>query len=217
MNGVGKVIYNSLQSMLDDEKMKFKSTDLFPIANTDKCQFFTIELCMPYENQQFAKMLNENRKFFRSGWCYTTAENVVAMGKELGLDIEFYSGWVRHGTWLHHAWAVVDKIHLIDLTISKRETILLKTVNTEEPQWRERVAPILIEYGENPLPVEMDCVFGQPLDSMFYFGSPDTPINARRIFNRLMKKIPRHPSYARKGKGNEVGASELQKLLWKGK
>jgi hypothetical protein len=144
---------------------------------------------------------------WESGRCYGNTARVVSLWP----GAKYFSGWLfaRSRFPYHHAWAVVGD-SVVDMSISRGEIEYLTGVDYDDPQWREKAAPVLFRMSRESVP-SRDRVIGKPIEGFIYVGCEDDLESARGRFRKLMRDYPDHPSYARKI--DPAGYSELQRVL----
>ncbi|MCS7460372.1 hypothetical protein N0M98_09480 [Paenibacillus doosanensis] len=196
----------------------------YPIADLKNIRIFhkdnTIDSVI--NNEELASELNKHN--FETGQCYSNAVKVCEIGRKLGVNIEFWVGWVEVSKGLvpiHHAWNVYDG-HIIDVSISYHDAIVIK--QTEEAIQKmeqkknmrfmartEMYAAMLRKMEPKRPPTIIDRVFGAILDEKTYIGSPDTIDNAVNTWTSIMERFPQHPTI----KEMATGETRLQAALRK--
>lgn len=188
--------------------------EYFPVKDKENIEVFLKENCREFK---LAKLINKiNKLEFEKGRCYTNINRIIEAGKEVNIDIKFYSGWVfpRSIKAMHHAWGVIKTkfgFQVLDPAFSKKELKLYETIDYDKENWREVLAKKILDFEKNK-DNEEKMVLGKPPEGIIYFGCPDNKENAINTFNNLIDKFPNHPSYSGKGT-SPVGRSELQKEL----
>lgn len=113
------------------------------------------------ENEALKSELDKYR--FTSGNCYYNANTVCYIGREVGIDVEFWAGWLCIGYYpVYHAWNVWDD-NIIVVSFSFYESALISQANEENggKAPREYIAAKLLG-AEKTYPVTTThSVFGQ--------------------------------------------------------
>jgi hypothetical protein len=190
---------------------------LFPLASRKDGRLFLEPITEEYDNGEFWRLVDEicvKLDGFESGFCYKNSEYVYELGVAMGLDVEYYVGWLfmaPHTLPVHHAWVVVDGKHLIDVSVNvKVQNYILENVDLSVVDWRSRIAEGIANIEKERLPVKDWCVSGLVRLPMIYVGSPDKSDSARKRFRDLMRDYPNHPTYIQQGR-NKLDKSDLQK------
>lgn len=202
----------------DDTEYKIPS-DLFPVLNKPSLRYFSYaDTDTLGANTELARIYDSLE--FKVGFCYSNIEQYSEALKKAGLkNFKIYTGWViTYGLPVHHCWLVWDDKHVIDpgVTLVENAYLLqaaeLKKNNPEASmdEMRELFVSIHKKY-ESANNTEYRT-FGKVAPFAFYIGTETTPVQGRKIFNKLMKDYPEHPSYARGGM-NGQGESTLQTML----
>lgn len=196
-----------------DEKEYTLGSDMFPIADTSNIKVFSSDNTSSFNNDELNRIIDNNE--FDVGHCYTNSEKIRLVADHLGLNAEYYTGWLfvsDSAPPIHHAWTVIDGSHVIDMAYSERAMRFAKKVNGF-PDWRERFAAETVRRRAT-IRRSKDCIMGKVLDGMHYVGSIDEMNAAKKRFRDAMAKYPDHVSYRRKGT-EPTGASPIQEMVWK--
>lgn len=182
---------------------------MFPTSSKD-VKAFTEENTKPFQHEELNRVLDFNQ--FEIAHCYSNAQKVLLISKQLGINAEYYSGWIfvpHTQIPVHHAWTVIDGVHLIDIGVSER---LLRFQNKVfgDPNWRKRFAEEAVTVQS--LRPSKRGVIGHVPDGVVYVGSVDEIEAARKRYRDMMARFPRHPSYSTKSLPS--GATELQQAIW---
>lgn len=199
--------------LVDFNNNKFDiGSKLYPVRYKKHVKVFTYNNTKKIQDSRAYKAIDSLQ--FNPGFCYTNADMLCKKLKENGVcNPEFYAGWYIVGDKsTHHAWVVIDG-NLIDVNIRQSMYDILKTVDYKNPQWRQGAA-MRIKAAEKRIKLSQDCICGKVFKGMCYAGTRDKPELAKTRFNILMKRFPKHPSYAHKG-ANPTGLSEFQKEWYK--
>ncbi len=212
---------NQILNLNGEVSMKFNiegneyevGTRMFPVADIDDVRIYDLSNTEPFSNEELSRIIDINE--FEIGHCYTNAEKIRLICEKLEIPVEYFSGWLfvpNQENPLHHAWAVIDKKHLIDMGFSERDIKFQKKIQGD-PRWRERFAE---ETARRRATIRRskDCVMGKVPEGMKYVGSPDEINSAKKIFRDLIKRYPKHISYRKKGM-NPTGASPIQEMVWR--
>lgn len=205
---------------------------MYPVASEEKCALFNADNCSErIQHSQLEDALNKRR--FDSGHCYENAADVCEIGKELGLQIEFWAGWTLLGhEIIHHAWNVYDG-KIIDVSNSIFEWAVMKTTFDNYsgiPEGLNRKYAENLQKGQKVRPATTnDSIFGfipsrdnigqeeerwlyeLALDyckEYKYIGSPDEPLEALLRIKMLINRYPNHPAFKYKG-----GKTNLQREI----
>jgi hypothetical protein len=194
--------------MIYDEKFFTKFSNLYPLSNPKKARLFANYNTESYALQAELKTFIDTYPNFMTGRCYTNSTVLTEYGKSLGYKIEFYSGWLSSSGYppIHHAWCVLDKKHLIDVSLSLIETEAFIEAHSMIEKMKENgrepydFRAFSVRHANkvkkrNKVKKYDDIPVGKVPDYFIYMGSPDNPYNARKIYNDLMEKYPNHPSY----------------------
>lgn len=203
---------NKLTWEFENQKFKMPS-DKFPLPDREDIYVFTEDNTEKYENKELKKEIDKLNTTV--GKCYTNTEKIVQAGKKLGIDIEYMGGWIfpRGPIPIHHAWAVIEQKHVIDLAYSKKlisARAFLDFENNPE-QAREVYAERIKDIYK--LPTSERCVFGKMLPEFIYIGVKSSKMELIKQFNKLRKQYPNHISY--KNNNSLDGRSNFQKMLHK--
>lgn len=196
-----------------DEKEYTMGSDMFPIADTSSIRVFSSDNTSAFINDELNRIIDNNE--FDVGHCYTNSEKIRLVAGHLNLSVEYYAGWLfvsDSAPPIHHAWTVIDGVHVIDMAYSERAMKFAKKINGF-PDWRERFAAETVRRRAT-IRKSKDCIMGKVLEGMLYIGSKDEMNAAKKRFKDTMKKYPNHISYGRKGM-NSTGASPIQEMVWK--
>lgn len=188
-------------------------SDLFPVARKDAMRKFHKGNTRSLEYPELSAALESQE--FKAGMCYTNANVVQVIAQKLGIPVQFYAGWLLIGQEqmpIHHAWCVIDG-NVIDTSMDVRDMIAFKKVDYTKPNWREQALELMKQEAQTHVPVNQRSIWGKVDDPLYYVGSPDSPQNARIIFNTLLDRYPKHPSYHKLI--NEKGQSKLQEMMEK--
>jgi hypothetical protein len=195
-----------------NDKKYFVGSDMFPVSDPEQIESFKSDNTEPFWNEEFCKIIDVNT--FDAGHCYSNAEKIRLIAERFQLPVKYYSGWLFARTSIptHHAWAVIDNKHLIDMGYSERSIKFLQKVYSF-PDWRERFADN-VAYRKSNIRHSKDCIMGKVLDGFIYVGSIDEMEAARKRFRDMRDIYPDHFSYSRRGQ-NMYGASAVQEEIFK--
>jgi hypothetical protein len=201
-----------------NDKSKYKiPSKMFPLSNKKNSAVFTPATTVPYENEELIHLIN--KVDLPMGMCYTNSEKIRQIGEHLGIELEFFSGWIfKVGDMpKHHAWIAFQHEHGVSIIDSLKEYLFRDAhknfpVDYNDPDWRKKSALAVKQVmREKPLNSQQ-IVIGQVPEAIFYVGSPDTLNNSRKIFNKLTEQFPKHPAYMGDGDSLE-GKSKLQEEM----
>lgn len=186
-------------------------SSLYPVKDRKNVQVFYESNTTPFKHEGLEKWIDTHD--FKAGFCYTNAELLRQAGQELNLPIEFYAGWVfiADHVPVHHAWAVIDG-NVIDTNFRKSTIEVLKTVDYQNPLWREGAA-MRIKAREKRIPLSKDCIMGKVFENILFAGTKDTCELSKMRYNTMIDKFPNHPSYQHKPSQHDM--TPLQKELYK--
>jgi hypothetical protein len=140
-----------------------------------------------------------DRQEYCIGRCYTNTRKVVEALCAEGYSAKSYVGWMfvsGSEPPIHHCWAVVDDIHIVDL--ADDYTVMLSGTNGERFQAaatieekRELIASFHLEarkyaHRQRCYPI------GVPTPRLLYVGCKCSPEAGIVEYQRLMKKFPNH-------------------------
>jgi len=184
---------------------------LYPVCSKNVVKIFHSDNTTDINNDKLNEFINNNNKF-NLGFCYTNTGLLYDAGNVLNLNIEYYAGWlfIKNHPPIHHAWAVLNG-NVIDVSFRKSMFEILKTVDYSNPLWREGAA-MRIKAKEKRILLSDDCVNGKVFDCLVFAGTKDTLELAKQRYNKLIERIPNHPSYA--GRNNAHGMTEFQKQYY---
>lgn len=139
------------------------------------------------------------------GRCYLTVDSGLAALRGAGYtakhDVAFYCGWATNiatSGWLHHAWLVIDRHSVIDLTAEKIgpfADLRNKAIVGEVPITdREKLANAMKRFEREPHSIQELIHYGQCKD-WCYIGVPSDREEGIDAFNKLLQKYPEHPEY----------------------
>ena len=133
------------------------------------------------------------------GQCYDNAEKVTAALCVAGYDAKYYSGWMfvsGSETPLHHAWTVLDGIHVIDLA----DDIALQhhnAANFKQAKNLDEARALMVGFSKwaQNFPHSKRCMpFGVPSPTVLYVGAPSNRPAALNAAKSLFTAYPNHPS-----------------------
>lgn len=182
---------------------------IFPTSSKD-VRTFTSENTKPLHHEELNRILDINE--FEIAHCYTNAQKVLLISERLDLKVEYYAGWIfvpYTEIPVHHAWTVINGIHLIDIGMSERLLQFQKKV-FGDPNWRKRFAEETVAVQK--LKPSKRGVIGHVPEGLTYIGSVDEIEAARKRFRDMMARFPRHPSYSTSSLPS--GATALQQEIW---
>lgn len=195
------IIENELYFTMENNKYKIPSK-LYPLSRKTKISIFSDR-----NTENFLDMSaiceELDNLYFNAGLCYTNTDKVCRTLTNKVEYIQFYSGWVFAGANppKHHAWAVVQIGGQIGIIDSYKYNLLQKIIfdygeHIHQNDWKEKIAQKIVEYDKQMKNHEK-IIIGKCPSHFLYVGTPDTLKNARRVYNLLVKKFDKHPSYAK--------------------
>ena len=206
------------------EKFKFRldgcvqvmGTKMFPLPSKSNVFYYNNEVTNPIEDEQILKVLDSLE--FKEGFCYQNSNKIVKALEQIGVDAEFYAGWLFYMSDypVHHSWVVIDDKFVIDMSVN---VLAFKEYKKEceanEPDSMDEARRLLIEVNER---VEQNNensqlgVAGEVPEFAFYIGGKSTPYKARKNFNDMIDQLAdEHPTYSRDGM-NPHGRSKIQQM-----
>lgn len=201
-------LHRSDGSLLDSVNIP---TVMWPLAGP--YEVFGCNNCQEISDPEVVRIINEQA--YRIGHCYQNATNVTEALCKAGYNAKFYAGWMFIGSNqhpLHHAWTVLDGVHIIDLA----EDLTLQDANAEnfkkgKTDAERRALHVSFTKWSLQFPHSERCIpFGIPAARVLYVGCPDTRERAINEFNSLMHLYPEHPC-CKKTRIN--GMTEMQAML----
>lgn len=201
-----------------NDKSKYKiPSKMFPLSSKKNIGVFTPSDTVPYEHTQFFHLINQIE--LPMGMCYSNSEMIRQIGEQLGLTVQYFSGWIfKMGDMpKHHAWIVVQHQKGVSMIDSLKENLFREAsekypVDYNDPDWRKKSALGVKQIlREKPLNYQQ-IIIGQVPEGIFYVGSPDTLENSRKILNKLTEEFPKHPAYMGVG-DNLEGRSKFQEEM----
>lgn len=191
------------------------STDLiggpmYPLSNPKKKKVFEEGWGeeLP-EDDGFAALVRviHERTPFDFGHCYSNADKVVTNGWGNGWRghrLIPYAGWIAFDNdpdyWIHHAWAVLDDKHLIDMGCCRMSTVIDKKMGPERDAmrkemseagkssfefaiaWRLKYCEVMKAFEDGD--VVENRVWGKVPPRMTYAGDPCGKERAVEIYNK---------------------------------
>lgn len=170
-------------------------TDYYPL-NKDEFKVFHCNNTKKVVDE--ALLMTINKAEYKIGHCYRNTENIVHLLKEAGYDVKSYVGWLFVAETqfpVHHCWAVVDDIYVIDL--SDDFTMMFSAENYKNfvglnvMETRVAMLEFALEARKQPHSVRCSPV-GKPSPMLYYIGCECEPEDGKRIYNELIKKYPVH-------------------------
>lgn len=186
---------------------------MFPLSDSSQMKVFDSSNTLPYINEHLNQILDSNE--FEVGHCYTNTEKVRLICEKLGVASTYYSGWVfvpGPGYPIHHAWSVIDGVHVIDMGMSPRMIRFQKKIEGD-PNWRQRFAEETARV-RSTIRRSKDCVMGAVPEGVRYVGSPDSMEPSKKIYRDTIKKFPKHISYYSRKGDDPMDATDIQKRVW---
>lgn len=162
-----------------------------------KPEMFHHNCCEPIEDAAVTDLVNSIP--YCVGECYSNAGAVTDALCAAGYQAKTYVGWLFvSGTEypLHHAWTVLDGIHVIDL--EDDFALIAYSYNKFVTEETEYEADLLIdefqEWAQTNLKHSERCQpFGVPAAQLLYVGAENTPLGGICEFQNLVAKYPDHP------------------------
>lgn len=186
----------------------------YPLSNNN-FKVFTFENTCELKDEDAIKIIDGIER--RIGFCYTNAENVVNAFANTNYNAKYYVGWYFVGNEypVHHAWAVLNDVYLIDLTNNSGWFFsnLDKFENKSIDECRALLLDLELFLKDKP-----NSVYCNPLGmsiggNRLYIGCESNADEGKMIFNKLIRDFPNHP--CRKGSKTSPDISPLQEMLIK--
>ncbi len=178
-------------------------------------QVFHYNNCELIENEVVKDIVNQMK--YRIGHCYSNAEAVTKALFDAGFHAKMYVGWLFLGNKqypIHHAWTVLDGIHVIDLA----DDFALQSYNKEnfaivKTEEERRLLLLSFTKWARELPHTKRCMpFGVPSPILLYIGSECNRETGIQIYNNLMTVYPNHPCSE---KVQKSGMTRMQEMFAK--
>ncbi|WCK57623.1 hypothetical protein PP175_26535 (plasmid) [Aneurinibacillus sp. Ricciae_BoGa-3] len=198
-----------------NEKSKYKiPSKMYPVSSKKNLVLFHSENTVPLTRDDVIKAIDNID--LPIGRCYSNSERIRLIGEQIGVSLEFYSGWVfKIGDMpKHHAWIVYQHQEGISIIDSLKENLFREAANRypvdyTQADWRKQATQSVKKVSKELPFNHQQIIIGQALVGMLYVGSPDTIDNARKLYNDTIDVFPNHPSYLGEG-DNTQGRSKLQ-------
>lgn len=151
---------------------------------------------------------------YHYGHCYSNAEAVTKDLCDAGYEAKTYVGWLflaRNLYPIHHAWTVVNGIHVIDLA----DDFALQAYNEEQFEAdsdnERRLRRLGFIKWAQQFPHSERCTpFGTPAPDLLYIGCECSREDGVQIYNNLIYTYPNHPCAE---KVQEDGMTKMQQLM----
>lgn len=150
------------------------------------------------------------------GKCYSTCSAIAKKAEESGYTkrhkVEYYAGWMHFiytDKLVHHAWIVIDGIHVIDMTIKKsgkmRAFMDCSERGIHKPFSRELLAKWTHEEIEEHAAYSKYHFCGKA-EECIYIGTKCTEEEAKMSFRNLLNKgnLPGYKSVSGNGYENKL-------------
>lgn len=195
-------------------------SNLYPLPNNSDIKVFTSENTKEIERTDISEILSDD--IYKIGFCYTNADLIANKLVRAGLNIkvEFYSGWLlSYNKMVHHAWVVLDDIHIIDTAFFRDDNSLKQFYDNNRLGKafylnKQQIADNTIKLMNSKESFHKKYMYGRILDNNnIYIGVKSNSIEARKSFIDLLNKNPNHPDYLNMNK--ETGSNETLDLIYK--
>jgi hypothetical protein len=211
------VVGNSIVFWINNTRYQVPSK-MFPVASKSQTMPFAKANTVPLDNDTVNTVVDSFD--FRMGHCYSNSDMVFSALQAAGFDVTYYAGWTFAGNKMprHHAWVILKHtggVSIIDtfayFAVNRVEAEC--PVSRADENWRTAYARRIKHYEET-MPNHEKMIIGKAPEGFIYVGSPDTPENAKNLFNEAIARYAVHPAYIEKD-ANAYGHSLLQKELMK--
>lgn len=210
----------------------FLGSDFFPMPNGDHYYLDHENMDSPLflEMEKFQLLLRHiNNNDIEIGKCFANSRKVQMIGEAIGIEIEYWSGWLfTNPIPTFHAWNVIradqNRDYILDVSLHKArfettkqfvQQLNEKKISYGDEQRRELAG--ILKHIKNDISMET-VVFGKPIKDTFYFGGSDEYEKSVKRFEALMKAFRKkgHPSFHVKD-FDRGGVSKLQLMMNEGK
>ena len=201
--GEKKFVVKGKTYILGEEKL--------PVTDKNKVYYFNYNNTKKYDDLVLEKELDNYK--FNIGKCYSNTQKLVKISNNLGIPVKFYSGWLKCGKGepIHHAWGVLGKDKIIDVTLDRHINKFAKKLRPfKEEIHRKLFAEIVVKI--NKLNTSQRVILGKVPETLTYYGCPDNKENALKTYNNLIDKFPEH--YNNK-LTDEFGYTDMQRRIIK--
>lgn len=189
----------------------------YPLLNKKTIDYFDGYRTLPLGEAEAINAFNELS--FEVGRCYENTQKIQRHFEQKGLGehVKTMSGWLFSpgGAPMHHAWVVYKDKHVLDPAARVDYFELMNELSQKEEKvslekMRQLTIDMMKTNQNKPNHQTMTC--GQTPPIYVYVGSETSPEEGRKVFQKLTKQYPNHPSYQAKGV-NQYGESTLQRQL----
>ena len=210
--GSGYAILNNISL-----KTMFIPSGMYPMPNERPAEVFYSQNTFSLDDGgELDRIFTEYGIHKQLGRCYQTVDSGLAALIEAGYtakhDVAFYCGWATNiatSGWLHHAWLVIDRHSVIDLTAEKIgpfADLRNKAVVGEVPITdREKLANAMKRFEREQHSIQELIHYGQCKD-WCYIGVPSSREEGISAFKKLLEKHPDHPDYRNIDRTNYTNA-----------
>lgn len=149
---------------------------------------------------------------YRLGRCYDNMELLQDALINHGIlkgRIQTYVGWhfIPQQMPQHHCFIVIDDIYILDYSALRLYDSISQYSGEPKEELRQRVAQYVVEARKSP--ASEHCAFGQANETSIYIASLSSPKEGIRIYHKLMRAFPNHPSFVELGPDNYSRTQQL--------
>lgn len=140
-----------------------------------------------------------DRHKFKAGHCYHNTEILSDDLRQEGYDAETYAGWLFVADTelpVHHCWTVLDGIHVLDPADFFTAMFSSSNIgNFKETQGYSDTLDIMgsfIQAAKEELNHLVCAPVGITSDILLYVGAKCKPMQARTVYQNLLRRYPDH-------------------------
>ena len=189
-------------------------TAYYPL--TGKLKVFSTNNTEPIQDDRILDLIDDVK--YGVGFCYRNTRNVATILRNAGIaNVKTYAGWLftsEESLPVHHAWVVVNDIHIIDLSDEFTTLFALNgegLVNAGNDVGKVRTAFVSAIQKTQGMKNSIRCApVGQPTGFLFYVGAECEPEIAKAEYQTLLAKYPDHETIRNVGKD---GLNATQRVI----